>query len=43
MKLALLQAVIWLLTAVFVVMLFTPLVAEMMWRLATSSGQTGLP
>ncbi len=43
MKLALLQAAIWVLTAIFVGMLFAPLVAEMMWRLATSSAQTGLP
>ena len=42
MKLALIQAAIWLLTAVFVAMLFTPLVAEIMTRLALS-GQSGLP
>ncbi|HET7342404.1 MAG TPA: hypothetical protein VFL90_13165 [Methylomirabilota bacterium] len=39
---SLLRLAIWLATALFVVMLFTPLVREMLMRLA-SSGQTGLP
>ena len=38
----LLRLAIWLATAFFVVMLFTPLVAEPMMRLS-SAGQTGLP
>jgi hypothetical protein len=39
---SLLRLAIWLATAFFVVMLFTPLVREMLTRLA-ASGQTGLP
>jgi hypothetical protein len=38
----LMRAAIWLATALFVVMLFTPLVAEMMMRLS-AAGQSGLP
>ena len=38
----LVRVAIWLATAFFVVMLFTPLVTEMLLRL-TSTGQTGLP
>lgn len=38
----LVRVLIWLATALFVVMLFTPLLAEMSLRLSTSS-QSGLP
>ena len=38
----LIRVAIWLATAFFVVMLFTPLLREMAFRL-TTSGQTGLP
>lgn len=38
----LLRAAIWLATALFVVMLFSPLVAEMLDRLA-AGGQAGWP
>jgi len=38
----LIRVAIWLATAIFVVMLFTPLVAEVLIRLS-SIGQTGLP
>ena len=38
----LMRVAIWLATAFFVVMLFTPLVVELTFRLS-SSGQSGLP
>jgi len=38
----LMRLAIWLATAFFVVMLFTPLVVELTFRLS-SSGQSGLP
>jgi len=39
----LMRVAIWLATAFFVIMLFTPLLAEMSFRLASTFSQSGLP